>query len=161
RVLTSAVWPKTCPRHLVMDLFSWLATRAGEPGCWRCVHRLAFNPSSAFPRVVRPQTAAPMRLESTRESAGMPSRSPLWSTKTRFEIHTRWCRVRPKRKRLTSNVPIETDAAISPTSAPLTELCRGSSDRGLTFHWHVERPDQYSGLRHSRMLAEVSMRRIA
>jgi hypothetical protein len=43
-------------------------------------------------------------------------------------------------KRLTSNVPIETDAAISLTAALLCELRRASSDRGLTFFNDYRKP---------------------
>jgi hypothetical protein len=48
-------------------------------------------------------------------SASMPPRGLRTSTKTRSETHTLRCRVRRKRERLPSNVPIETDAAIKLT----------------------------------------------
>ena len=45
-----------------------------------------------------------------------PSRSP--TTKTLWETHTGGCRVRRKRKRLTSNDSIETDAAVALSPRP-------------------------------------------
>jgi primosomal protein N' len=50
-----------------------------------------------------------------RQSAGIPLRRGRSGTKTRFEIHTGWCRARRKRKRLTSNGSIESDAAVPVT----------------------------------------------
>ena len=41
------------------------------------------------------------------------------STKTQFETHIRRCRVRRKRKRLTSNGSIESDAAVGLSPHPI------------------------------------------
>ncbi len=47
------------------------------------------------------------------------------STKTPFKLHTRWCRVRRKRKRLTSNDSIESDAAVKSSLSP-PDYCAAS-----------------------------------
>ena len=56
---------------------------------------------------------APMVIGAPRQPPFARSRAGRPSTKTLFEIHTGCCRVRRKRKRLTSNGSIESDAAIS------------------------------------------------
>jgi len=62
--------------------------------------------------------------------ADIPAGRP--STKTLFEIHTGCCRVRRKRKRLTSNGSIESDAAISRHPDP-RRISPHHFDRELTF----------------------------
>jgi hypothetical protein len=72
---------------------------------------------------LRSRASAP--LGSTRRSPFAPPRDGRPSTKNPFEIHTRCCRVRRKRKRLTSNGSIESDAAVGPL--PTLEVCLAAS----------------------------------
>jgi hypothetical protein len=107
----SAHQSKTSAGHFITELPSWLATRAGEPGRLRCahgaepiayesVHRATILRSAAFPL-----SGLPLRPSSSLGWDGPPR------TKTAWEIHTCCYRVRRKRKRLTSNGSIESDAA--------------------------------------------------
>src|ERR1035441_2011583 len=89
--------------------------RAGEPGSWRCVRGGALTPKSVLRRAVHLLIGPPMHRPLGRQSAGIPLRRGLSGTKTRFETHAGWCRARRKRKRLTSNGSIESDAAVPVT----------------------------------------------
>ena len=87
--------------------------RAGEPGCWTCAQ--AVEPGGNAFRHPAPdlRPKAPMVIGAPRQPPFARSRAGRPSTKTLFEIHTGCCRVRRKRKRLTSDGSIESDAAIS------------------------------------------------
>jgi hypothetical protein len=78
----------------------------------------------AFGRFQTPSPTLPQGFPPFRHTSG--------STKTPFEIHTGCCRVRRKRKRLTSNDRFETDAAVRRFPNPKC-ICRVTSDRDLTF----------------------------
>jgi hypothetical protein len=85
------------------------------------------------------------------------SRSAPPSTKTPFEIHTDCCRDRSKRKRLSSNDPIESDAAFGISHAPGVSR-RVTSDRVLTFYYLAVRAEWAERLHVLRRTSVITSR---
>jgi hypothetical protein len=86
--------------------------RAREPGQLRCAYTITLTPKPAPYRLVHMPTGTLTPFSMMCQDASALSPNSRRSTKTQFEIHTGCCRVRRKRKRLTSNHSIESDAAI-------------------------------------------------
>ena len=121
-----------CDGHFLAKLFSWPITRAGEPGRSTCAHGLE-RPGYPSSRSMKQRCShAPASVGMTGQAGFTSSGHRHPSTKTPFETHTGGCRVRRKRKRLTSNGSIESDLAIRPLHSRGVSR-RVTSDRVLTF----------------------------
>jgi hypothetical protein len=128
-----AAQPDTCAGYLIGDLVSWLAMRVGEPGYSTCAPVAGpARPISIRRTIVLYPVPFPYLEPMLWRPLSRSRHHPL-STKTPFKLHTRRCRVRRKRKRLTSNDSIESDAALSRSLLTAGFLRRVTSDRGLTF----------------------------